>query len=137
MKGRLLPYVYEYASTLLTKMQNAANAWTYHWFEGDHVLWQDCVAAVLYAVDLGKKAIKEYDTVPFLFSRLDQAGVKQRILDQWHEVPPQEHDRITRRLLGHDSPFLAGILAIRDDGSNISPELAHEVLCLYSFNLMA
>ena len=119
--------MFKFASERLNAFKQEALQFQAGRFGGDYVLWQDCVGGALFAESLARASIQEFDLVPMLFSRLEEPGVKQRILDQWAEVPAARHDRLTMRLLGPNSEFRNDILDIDDHGGNISERLLREV----------
>ena len=64
---------------------------------GDGVdVLRDAVAAVRATHERGKTKLKDLDVIPKLFGRLREHGVKDRIVVQWGEVPPEMHDNISR-----------------------------------------
>ena len=127
MKGRLLPFIYEFASTELNAMLVEAQSWTVGHYNGDLAMWQECVGACLFTVDLAVKSIAEYDQIPLLFARLDQPGIRDRCVAQFHEVPMALHNRVSLRVLAPGSSFIEAIMKMSPDGTGMEQHLRDEV----------
>lgn len=127
MKGRLLPYIYQCATSHLDELLAEVSSWSAGRYANDVVLWQECVTAVKFTVSLARASLAEYDTIPLLFARLREPGIRDRVLAQWHEAPPHQHHRCSRRVLDPSGQLGRDIRAMSADGSGMSPALDREV----------
>ena len=78
---------------------------------------------------LGDSLLSHLDKIPVLLSRLETAGVRDRIIAQFDEVDAGLHDIVSRDFL-EDSPssMRADVLLVTPSGENVSPRLRKEVV---------
>jgi hypothetical protein len=127
-KGRILNAAYDYAMTRLREGLVVGNSWLPAYFEGDIAIWQAMQGSVRATVALGATKMKVFDTIPYLFGRLRQAGVKQRVLEQFNSVREDSHDEATLHVMSPSRPLRNDFDLLGDDGSNMSDALAFEDL---------
>ena len=117
---------------LLTEMRDEANGWTHSHFNDNAPFWQECVACVLHAFSLGIDTFQVYDMIPWLFARLDEPGVRDRVKIQFRSVPSSKHDRVSLKMLDDGNEMAVHIDNMNPDGTGMHPDLAIEVAVLDS-----
>ena len=105
-KGRLLPYIYDWTTERLNRLSVEAEEWTQARFGNNIGLWQECISGVRFTIALAKPAMREYDVVPLLLSRLDAPGVKARVQRQWRGCPPVSTTGALDESLSSQAPWL-------------------------------
>ena len=101
------------------KLERLVREWSPERVGGSDAL-SNVLGMVSAIADLGRKKFEFLDTIPYLFCRLKEPGVKDRILRQWEEAPPGQHDKVSQFMLGDKTPFKPMVLRVRPDGSNLS-----------------
>ena len=75
----------------------------------------------------GKKKLQYIDTIPYLFCRLGEPGIKEKCLRQFDEADFGEHDKVTRYMMDVGGDLRNMIIGMNEDGSDMPPRLADEV----------
>lgn len=61
-----------------------------------------------------------------VFSRLDEPGVREIVLNQYNSAPPEQHNPVSNDFLAEGSELRAMVLAMNPDGTNMHPRLKEE-----------
>lgn len=93
---------------------------------GGHIALSTLQGVVRMVVVLGKQKLDFLDTIPFLFCRLSEPGIRDKCLRQFHEVPAAKHDKVSRYMLGENTRFLQMIQQMNPDGTGMQPLLQDE-----------
>ena len=94
--GRLLKTCVAYCEERLQSGLSEAESWLVSAW-GDMERLRMCRGAVRSAYMYGHELIGVFTAVPYLFARLQEPGVKQNILRQWHACSPDLHVSTTAR----------------------------------------
>ena len=128
-KGRRLHQVYDFATNYFAEMLEVANSWTVGTFGSGPVFFQQYIGCVRLTALLGEQKLVWADRLPYLLTRLDEAGVKDRCLEQYANGVPGTHHRVTEEFLQPGSRLRHDIDNM-GDGTPMSEELAFEVQSL-------
>lgn len=123
-KGRNLQHCSKKVADTLAWVQASVQEWRLADFADDQQLATECLATVRYAVALSKRKMLWCDELPYILSRLGEAGIAQRALELYDAVSEDEHLPITRKFLSPDSPVRAAVEACPEAGGDIPAELA-------------
>lgn len=123
-KGRRLAEASSKVADTLSFGLAQANDWTPNDFGGDAELWAECQGAVRFTCGLAREKVAYLEKVPYLLTRLPEAGVRARCLAQFDSVPPEKHHRITRWFLDPNHPkSLRQAVDEMNDSGKMSPTL--------------
>ena len=135
LRGRLLPFAWQYASAALQNLLEQVSQWEPERFSMDMDFLQTAEASVRATVARAYKKIHFLDRVPYLLARLDQGPTHaQRALAQYAEVPPEMHHRATLGFLVEGSPLRHYVLALAE-GGDLRPFLESKVRWLQDIPL--
>ena len=56
--------------------------------------------AVRFSFGVGRLKLAHVDRIPFRIARLGEAGVRDRVVQQWDDTPPAQRDAVSMGLLG-------------------------------------
>ena len=98
-KGRRLKKAFPYAMAQLNAMLQECNSWSEHDFLGFLDIWQSAQGSMRGAFWYSRAKIDFLDNVPWLFVRLHEVGVKEKIMQQWSAAPMAHHHRMTQHVL--------------------------------------
>ena len=118
-----MPYVYAMAADTLRRKLVESNAWTPFDWDGCAELVADLQGSMRNVYVLAYRHITPFDRLPYLMSRLRHPGVRDRVLEQYSEVPDHLHDPLTRRALALGSTLRRAIEAMQPDGTGMESEL--------------
>ena len=128
MKSRMLPYSWKYLIGKFDEMVATSHGWGAGAFTGTLDFCVKCKACVQFTRHVGLTSVfYNLSRIPFLMARLEQPGVAQECLAQYRSCPRRHHDKISIRILDDTRAFYDDVLAIRPDGSGLSPQLLIEV----------
>eukprot|EP00959_Pyramimonas_sp_CCMP1952_P357345 7482680-Pyramimonas_sp.AAC.1 len=75
---------------------------------------QQCGGIYVRALATAKRKLGFLEHVPYVFSKMDKAGARDQIMEQWRRIDPSMHRQLTRDTIGMEGPAL---LAMGADGS--------------------
>ena len=84
------------------------------------------VGVVRMVVNLARTKLAFLDSIPYLFARLREDGIRDRCLEQFRQAAPGAHDKVSRYMLGANTRFLVMINRMNPDGTGMDPMLADE-----------
>ena len=90
---------YPKAMSVLTAMLAASREWNARTFSGHVRHLQECQGSIAMIVAVGRDKLGFLDIIPYLLGRLGEAGVRDRILAQWREIPAGAHDDVSKEFL--------------------------------------
>ena len=122
-KGKLLAEAYPHSMAHLRAALEEVSKWNASDAGGDAQLLRQLQACVRSTWLLAQEKFRHYDELPYLLARLHEPGIAKRCLEQWAEARPDQHDPVTVEFLGADSPLRAAVLALEDNGANMSADL--------------
>ena len=127
-KGRLLAIAGAYIKDTFDGVIAEVEEWSPgHWeCSFDELAYlQGCVR---FSVSMGREMFGFVDTIPYLFSRLDQPGVAKLCLSQFASKPESDHHRDSIAMLSPTQPsLLSFVLQIKDDGTGVPPVVQKEI----------
>jgi hypothetical protein len=104
---------------------------THHDFGGDLELYQDAVGIMSFCMFLLDEFFGIFNHIPYLFARLDEPGVRDICIAEFESTPKHKRDKISLRFCEPgDNPLLVDLMAMNEQGGNMSPQLAFEVSCV-------
>jgi hypothetical protein len=118
-RGQRLRTIYDLAVDALRNGLAEGAQWTASRFGGSEALASQAVGIVRAAFALGMKKIEHLDQIPFLFARLDQSGVRDRIIAQFDSVSISQHSSLSVWLCRPGSENRNLLMQIRPDGSGV------------------
>ena len=124
-KGRVLAYCYEWASQRLRELLEEANGWTERTWGGTTQFLHDAQGCVRATYAHGLQRIRVFDRLPYLFARLGEPGVRDRIRSQYEEVASHLHAGATLDIM-EDPSLRADFEAMHADGTGMSAALLIE-----------
>ena len=122
-KGKLLAEAYPHSMAHLRAALEEVSKWNASDAGGDAQLLRQLQACVRSTWLLAQDKFRHYDELPYLLARLREPGIAKRCLEQWAEARPDQHDPVTVEFVGADSPLRAAVLALEDNGANMSADL--------------
>ena len=126
MKGRRVPEAYVFAAGELRAAFDESFEWSQGRF-GETPIDQ-ARGAVGAAYAFGMESIRCHDDLPLLLSRLDEPGVRDRCVEDWSAVPPEQHDPVTRGFLVDEPGSLKYmVLRVTPEGFIPDEELRKQV----------
>lgn len=129
-KGRRLPDAHHHASEVLRRGLAEANAWTPEAWDVDQAMLAQMQSCVRGAYHLAMRKLEFLDRVPYLLASLGRPGVRDRCLEQWEKVAPQDHHKVSREFLDPRGRLRRYVDSMAPDGSGMAPELQQEVASL-------
>ena len=112
---------YTHASEVLEAGRKEAEGWVEGEFGPGVDVMGEGVGSVRFTFHFAMEKIRHLDTLPRIFCRLDEAGIKSRIERLWNAVDPKEHHRLARKIMEPGSALRREFDAVRPDGTNIGP----------------
>ena len=114
---------------MLRDALSTANSWTAEDWGGFEALLVSIQGCVRGAFLLGMSKISFLDKIPVLLARLNEPGVRDRCLEQFHAAPVAAHHRVSREFLepGHESGLRPLVDALNHEASNMSARSKSEV----------
>lgn len=125
-KGRRLGEAWQYGMKAMDLALAEIQSWSAADLNDNAELLRQAQACMRGAWLLARDKLAFLDTLPFLLGRLEQAGVRDRVLAQFDECAVNDHDPISVRFLEPGCSFRRDIEAMNPDGSNMSERLANE-----------
>ena len=122
-KGRLLPEAYPHAMQHLRADLDEVTSWTVGFVDGDAVLLRQAQACMRGAWMFAQEKLQHLDELPHFLSRLNEAGIRDRVVAQWAEAAADAHDPVSAEFLDESSPLRADVLAMAADGTGMSKRL--------------
>ena len=101
MRGRVLLHLHETAARVFAEGLSEANSWTGCQWNGELNFLREIQGCVRMAVGMGHDKIDYLDKIPYLFGRLGQPGVRDRVIAQWKSAPAARHAPLSIEFLGH------------------------------------
>ena len=129
-KGRRIPLAFNHACEVMQGWLEEADGWTTAEYGDNRTLLNEAQGTVRALYDIVQQKVSHYDELPWLLSRLDQAGVPGRCLWQYGMAPPVRHHRVTRRFLAEGSPFREEINRMAAEGVPPGEALLREIVKL-------
>ena len=127
-KGRLITVAFDKCTRVFDAMIQYGNSLTVQQFGGDIQKLARAQGMINMVVGTGRRKTQFLDEIPYLLARLGEEGVKQRVLQQWNQVPPAgHHDIACFEFLGATSQLRPLIDAL-PDGACVLPPLLHEAV---------
>ena len=122
-KGRLLPEAYPHAMQHLRAALDEVTSWTAGFLDGNAELLRQGQGCMRGAWLLAKEKLQYLDELPYLLSRLNEAGIRDRCVAQWAEAAADAHDPVSAEFLDESSPLRADVLTMAADGTGMSERL--------------
>ena len=129
-KGRRLPEAHSFALGVLHDAMTQAGAWGPEMFGGDAELVRQTQAVIRGSWLAAKEKLAFLDRLPYLLCRLNEPGVRDRVLSQWDSGAKTFGCPITEEFVGESSPLRGDVLAMQNDGTGMTSRLAEEVNAL-------
>jgi hypothetical protein len=131
-KGRVMKSAFKFATERLTSGLAEANSWTPARFDGNHQVWQAAQGCARSTFALGSLKVRPFGSVPYLFARLGEEGVRDAAVAQFNSAPASAHHPLTLAMLSQSSRLRVDIDAMQADGGGMSEALQAEVygLCV-------
>ena len=85
--------------SVLDAMLVASREWAAATFSGHLRHVQECQGSIAMIVTVGRDKLSFLDVIPYLLCRLGEAGVRDRIVRQWREIPAEAHDPVSIEFL--------------------------------------
>lgn len=129
-KATRLPEAFQHARDICDASRDEAEEWGSVLFgDGVDTLNED-LAAVRRTWERAHRKIKHLDRIPHLLCRLDRTGVAKRCLEQFAEVEPPKHHRVSTAFLEEGTDCRRDIEAIRPNGTRLSESFGKAVAAL-------
>lgn len=124
-RGRRLAEAHAEVQRVLEAGLSEANQWTPGDFDLDLDLWGECQGAVRFTHILAQEKSSFLDKVPYLLSRLPEAGVRDRCIEQFDAIIASRHHRVSRSFLDPAYPgsLRGDIEAMDAQGGGMSQRL--------------
>ena len=97
-KGRRIAKAYSHAMGALRAMKAEADAWTLAIMGGSQQLLTSAQGTIRGIFFLAELQLNSFDCIPFLLSRLNVPGVRDRAIAQYLSTAPKNHHRVSRLL---------------------------------------
>ena len=126
-KGRLLEFAFEHAMAHLEEGLRQANSWAPTAFASAGVRFcSDMQGVVRMSVLLGRQKLDFLNHIPYLLARLNEAGVKDRCVQEWRSRGPGSDNRISAEFLDEAGKLWADVNLIQPDGTGLTPVLERQ-----------
>jgi hypothetical protein len=119
-KGKRMNRAFTYGMECLHEMLRGIESWTPSEFHGDITMTFEVHACIRYAFALGVEKLAYLDTVPWLFSRLDQPGIKDKCIAQWESAPRAHHHCNTISIMDPTGVIRSDLDLIDHTGGGVS-----------------